>query len=60
MPTYEYVCTNCKHEWTEEQKITEPALQKCPECDNETAKRLISGGTGFQLIGERWGKTGYS
>lgn len=58
MPTYEYTCTNCKHEWEVEQKITEQPIKKCPKCHNE-AKRLISGGIGFQLIGSGWAKEGY-
>lgn len=60
MPTYEYTCCECKHNWEEDQKITEPASKKCPNCNNDTAKRLISGGTGFQLLGNGWAKTGYS
>lgn len=58
--TYEYICTDCNHEWEEDQKITDEALTKCPKCGKETAKRLVSGGTGFQLVGGGWAKTGYS
>ena len=28
MPTYEYVCTDCKNEWEDVQKISEPALNE--------------------------------
>jgi len=60
MPTYEYKCLNCDHEWEQDQKITEPAVKKCPQCKELKAKRLISGGTGFQLVGGGWAKEGYS
>jgi len=60
MPTYEYLCTNCKHEWEADQSIKDQPLDKCPKCGKETAKRLISGGTGFILSGGGWSKEGYS
>jgi len=58
--TYEYECQNadCQHRWEQEQKITAPAELYCPKCSERTAKRLISGGQGFQLKGEGWYKTG--
>ena len=57
---YEYKCDDCKHEWEEDQKITESAITECPNCKKQTAKRLISGGLGFQLKGGGWYKDGYS
>jgi putative FmdB family regulatory protein len=59
MPTYEYVCTSCEHEWEEDQSIKDAAIKVCPECKEETAKRLISGGSGFILSGNCWSKDGY-
>ena len=53
MPTYEYVCADCKNEWEEVQKISEPALEVCPKCGKSTAKRQISGGN-FILKGGGW------
>jgi putative FmdB family regulatory protein len=60
--TYEYKCKACGHCWECEQKISEPALKKCPECNKNQAQRLISGGLGFQLQGGGvgWGSNGYS
>lgn len=52
--TYEYVCTSCGHEWEADQSIKDPALKQCPECLAETAKRQVSGGTGFVLKGGGW------
>lgn len=58
---YEYKCESCQKEWEEEQKITDSALTRCPFCEKETAKRLISGGN-FILKGGGvgWGSNGYS
>lgn len=59
--TYEYQCTNalCSHRWEAEQKITEPALDRCPVCLEPTARRLISKST-FILNGNKWAsKDGY-
>jgi putative FmdB family regulatory protein len=59
MPTYEYICTECKHNWEEDQNITSEPTAKCPKCGKSTAKRLIAGGTSFQLKGGCWSKDGY-
>lgn len=48
MPTYEYVCEACKHQFEEFQSITADPLKKCPECKKNKLKRLI--GTGGALI----------
>ena len=53
MPTYEYLCSACNHHWEEVQKISEPALEVCPNCSKSTAKRQISGGN-FILKGGGW------
>lgn len=54
MPTYEYACSSCAHEWEAEQSIKEDALKDCPGCHQPTAKRQISRGTGFILKGSGW------
>lgn len=53
MPTYEYLCSNCKNQWEEVQKISEPAITVCPKCSKATAHRQISGGN-FILKGGGW------
>ena len=60
MPTYEYACEACKHEFEAEQSIKDAPLTTCPACRQESAKRLISArpGTGFQLNGKGWFKSG--
>jgi putative FmdB family regulatory protein len=60
MPTYEYACTSCSHEWEAEQSIKEPALTDCPQCSRSTARRQISRGTGFILKGSGWYSDLYS
>ena len=51
MPTYEYKCTACNHEWEAEQSIKDPPISTCPSCSEAAAKRQISRGVGFILKG---------
>ena len=60
MPTYEYLCTACGHEWEFEQSIKEDPLKVCQKCSQETARRQISRGTGFILKGGGWYSDLYS
>ena len=59
MPTYEYACKSCGHQWEEIQKISEAPLTECPECHQAEAQRLISGGN-FILKGGGWYADAYS
>jgi putative FmdB family regulatory protein len=54
MPTYEYACGACGHEWEQTQRITEDPILVCPACAQSSAHRLISGGTNFILKGSGW------
>lgn len=56
--TYEYECKVCGHSWEQEQKITDPPEVECPDCHRPEAKRLVSGGVGFRLVGDGWFKSG--
>jgi putative FmdB family regulatory protein len=49
MPTYEYECLKCGHNFEAFQKITDEPLNKCPKCGNKV-KRLISSGAGIIFI----------
>jgi putative FmdB family regulatory protein len=60
MPTYEYACAACGHQWDEVQRITAPPLEVCPKCAASSAHRLISGGTNFILKGGGWYSDLYS
>ena len=59
MPTYEHVCTACKHEWEIVQKMSDPRVTDCPACHQATAQRLISR-TSFALKGDGWYGDGYA
>ncbi len=48
MPIYEYQCQSCGHEMEALQKMNDPALSECPECNQPELKKLISAG-GFQV-----------
>jgi putative FmdB family regulatory protein len=48
MPTYEYRCGACKHEFELFQSITASNKRKCPECKKNALERLI--GTGGAVI----------
>src|SRR5206468_246276 len=48
MPTYEYHCDACEHEFEELQSMSEPALTKCPKCGRKKLRRLF--GTGAYII----------
>lgn len=58
MPTYEYLCEECRHEWEMEQSIKADPLTICTKCKKETAKRLISK-SAFILEGGGWAKDSY-
>ncbi len=59
MPTYEYACEACGHEFEREQRITEDAIKKCPKCGKPKARRMIVGGN-FILKGGGWESDLYS
>jgi putative FmdB family regulatory protein len=61
MPTYDYECQaeECKHTFEADQSIKEDPIKICPKCGKPEVKRLISGGTGFQLVGSCWAKDNY-
>lgn len=54
MPTYEYLCTSCGHEWEFEQSIKDEPQKVCQKCNEATARRQISRGVGFILKGGGW------
>lgn len=59
MPTYEYQCEKCGHEWEREQRISEAPIKSCPKCKAQKARRLISA-TSFVLKGGGWYSDLYS
>jgi putative FmdB family regulatory protein len=59
MPTYEYACNSCGHEFEEFQSITAKPLRKCPECKKSTLRRLIGTGAGIIFKGSGFYQTDY-
>jgi putative FmdB family regulatory protein len=53
MPVYEYECGACGHQFEQTQRITEPPIKTCPECQKDEVQRLISR-TSFHLKGGGW------
>ncbi len=45
MPAYEYQCDTCEGHFERRQKMSEKALETCPQCGGHV-RRLISGGAG--------------
>jgi len=58
MPIYEYECTACAHHLEKMQKMSDPPLTHCPQCHQETLRKLISA-AGFQLKGTGWYATDF-
>jgi putative FmdB family regulatory protein len=58
MPIYEYECTSCGHILEKLQKVTEPPLSQCPECNEAALQKLISA-AGFRLKGGGWYETDF-
>jgi putative FmdB family regulatory protein len=59
MPTYEYECSDCNHEFEAFQSITADPLTECPACKKNAAKRRISGGGGLIFKGSGFYCTDY-
>jgi len=58
MPTYEYKCEKCGHEFEVFQSMTEPPVKKCPECGGPVTK-LIGTGAGLIFKGSGFYETDY-
>jgi putative FmdB family regulatory protein len=50
MPTYEYECKSCGHNFEAFQSMKDAPLSDCPECGKEL-RRLINGGSGIIFKG---------
>ncbi len=58
MPTYDYKCQECGHQFEKFESITADPLKTCPECEGEV-KRLIGPGAGFIFKGSGFYITDY-
>jgi putative FmdB family regulatory protein len=57
VPTYEYECSGCGRSFEAFQRITEPPLERCPQCGG--AVRRLLGPAAFILKGSGWYVTDY-
>jgi putative FmdB family regulatory protein len=58
MPIYEYRCGSCGFQKEFLQKVSDPLLTTCPECNKETFSKMLSA-AGFQLKGSGWYATDF-
>jgi putative FmdB family regulatory protein len=59
MPTYDYVCDACKHEFELFQSIKDEPKKKCPECGKRKLRRLIGPGAAIVFRGSGFYTTDY-
>ena len=59
MPTYDYRCDACEHEWELFQSIKAEPEKKCPACKKKKARRLIGAGAGLIFKGTGFYLTDY-
>ncbi len=58
MPIYEYRCSSCGFQKEYLQKVSDPLLRVCPECNKETFGKMLTA-AGFQLKGGGWYATDF-
>jgi len=58
MPTYEYRCDRCGHQFELFQKISDPPETNCPRCEG-SVRRLIGPGAGLIFKGSGFYATDY-
>lgn len=59
MPTYDYECDACGHEFELFQSISEPVKRKCPECKKQKLRRLFGTGAAVVFKGSGFYETDY-
>jgi len=59
MPTYDYRCDSCEHEFEHFQSIKDDPLKDCPECGKPKLRRLIGTGAAIVFKGSGFYKTDY-
>ena len=59
MPTYDYQCDACGHEFELFQGINEATKRKCPECKKLKLRRLFGTGAALMFKGSGFYETDY-
>jgi putative FmdB family regulatory protein len=59
MPTYDYRCKKCNHEFEAFQSMSEAPLKVCPKCRKSALQRLIGAGAGIIFKGSGFYITDY-
>ncbi len=59
MPIYEYRCSSCGMQKDFLQKMSDPLLTDCPECNGKGTLNKMLSAAGFQLKGSGWYATDF-
>jgi len=59
MPTYEYHCDACDHNFDEFQSMSEAPLKKCPKCKKSKLRRVFGTGAAILFKGSGFYETDY-
>lgn len=59
MPTYDYRCKACNHEFEQFQSMKDEPLKTCPACKKKQLERLIGAGAGLIFKGSGFYITDY-
>jgi putative FmdB family regulatory protein len=59
MPTYEYQCDACEHNFDEFQSINDKPLKKCPKCKKSKLRRVFGAGAAILFKGSGFYQTDY-
>ena len=59
MPTYEYQCDACTHNFDEFQSFSDKPLKKCPKCGKRKLRRVFGTGAAVLFKGSGFYQTDY-
>src|SRR5437016_12200554 len=59
MPTYEYQCDACDHNFDEFQPMSAEPLKKCPKCGKKKLRRVFGAGAAVLFRGSGFYETDY-
>lgn len=59
MPTYDYRCDACQHQFEEFQSFSDKVLKKCPACGKRKLRRLLGTGAAVIFKGSGFYQTDY-